>query len=105
MKSCDVIILGGGPAGCATALSLRSHAPSLSVALIEASAYDRPRIGEVLPAIARTFLNHLRIWEAFETEGFQTVHSTSFVWGHPFRAENHFIYSMHGSGWHLDRRR
>lgn len=105
LKSRDVIILGGGPAGCATALSLRAHAPSLSVALIEASSYDRPRIGEVLPAVARPFLNHLGIWEAFQLEGFQTVHSTSSAWGHPFRAENHFIYSLHGSGWHLDRRR
>lgn len=105
LKSCDVIILGGGPAGCATSLSLRAHAPSLSVVLIEASSYDSPRIGEVLPAIARTFLHHLRIWEAFEAEGFQTVHSTSSAWGHPFRAENHFIYSLHGAGWHLDRRR
>jgi 2-polyprenyl-6-methoxyphenol hydroxylase-like FAD-dependent oxidoreductase len=49
----DVLILGGGPAGCATALALRAHAPALSVALLEAGHYDRPRIGEVLPAAAR----------------------------------------------------
>lgn len=73
--------------------------------LIEASSYDRPRTGEVLPAVARTILNHLGIWESFEAERFQTVHSSSSVWGLPFRAENHFIYSLHGAGWHLDRRR
>jgi 2-polyprenyl-6-methoxyphenol hydroxylase-like FAD-dependent oxidoreductase len=33
----DVAIVGGGPAGCATALSLRSHEPSLSVIIIEAA--------------------------------------------------------------------
>jgi len=27
------------------------------------------------------------------------------VWGRPLRQENHFIYSLHGSGWHLDRAR
>lgn len=104
-KSCDVAIIGGGPAGCATALSLRSHAPSLSVTLIEASSYDNPRIGEVLPSVARTFLNHLGIWEAFCGAQFQTVHSISSVWGQPFRSENHFIYSLQGAGWHLDRAR
>jgi len=105
LKSCDVIILGGGPAGSATALSLRAESPSLSVTLVEASSYDRPRIGEVLPAIARTLMNHLGIWEAFQAERFQTARSISSAWGHPFRAENHFIYSLHGQGWHLDRRR
>ena len=42
----DVVILGGGPAGAAAALSLRRHAPSLSVALVEQSNYDAPRVGE-----------------------------------------------------------
>ena len=31
----DVAIAGGGPGGCATALSLRAHAPSLSVAIVK----------------------------------------------------------------------
>lgn len=102
-NSCDVVILGGGPAGCATALSLRTHAPSLSVIIIESSSYDRPRIGEVLPAVARTFLDHLGIWKAFQAEHFQSAYSTSSIWGQPFRSENHFIYSLQGAGWHLDR--
>jgi flavin-dependent dehydrogenase len=84
---------------------LRTHAPSLSVTLIESSSYDSPRIGEVLPAVARTFLDHLGIWEAFQGERFQTAHSTSSIWGQPFRSENHFIYSLQGAGWNLDRAR
>jgi flavin-dependent dehydrogenase len=101
----DVIILGGGPAGCATAISLREHAPSLSVALVEASSYDRPRIGEVLPALARVFLDHLRAWEAFQAERYRAAHSTTSIWGDTARRENHFIYSTHGAGWHVDRTR
>jgi len=49
IESYDVVILGGGPAGAATALSLRSHAPDLSVALIEQTNYHAMRIGETLP--------------------------------------------------------
>jgi flavin-dependent dehydrogenase len=99
------MILGGGPAGCATAISLRAHAPALSVALVEASSYDQPRIGEVLPAVARVFLQHLGVWAEFQAEQHRPVYSTSSAWGHSRPQENHFIYSPHGSGWHLDRAR
>ena len=64
----DVLILGGGPAGSATALALRKHAPGLSVLLVESSSYDQPRIGEVLPAPAKVLLEHLGVWTDFEKE-------------------------------------
>lgn len=101
----DIVIIGGGPAGCATALSLQTTAPSLTHILIEASSYDRPRIGEVLPSVARSLLDQLGVWQAFEAERFQPSHSISSAWGNSFRAENHFIFSPGGAGWHLDRAR
>lgn len=97
------MILGGGPAGCATALSLRELCPSLDILLLEASAYDKTRIGEVLPAIARPLLEHLGIREAFEAQGFRSVHSQAAAWGQSQLIENHFIYSARGAGWHLER--
>jgi flavin-dependent dehydrogenase len=101
----DVIILGGGPAGCATALSLRAHAPALSVTLVEASSYEGRRVGEVLPAVARVFLEHLGVWPAFQAERHRPVHGTSSAWGTSLRRENRFIYTTRGAGWHLDRAR
>lgn len=97
--------MGGGPAGCATALSLRSRYPSLNIVLIEASDYDKPRVGEVLPAIARPLLAHLGVWEGFKAEQFRTVHSQAAAWGQSSLLENHFIYSARGAGWHLSRTR
>jgi flavin-dependent dehydrogenase len=101
----DVVIIGGGPAGCATALSLRAHAPALSVALVEASSYETRRVGEVLPSVARVFLEHLGVWPAFQAERHRPVHATASAWGTPARRENHSIYTTRGAGWHLDRAR
>src|SRR5262249_20974311 len=98
-----VAIVGGGPGGSATALSLLSYAPSLTVALIEASRYDAPRIGETLPPPAREILEHLDVWEAFRAQGHREVYGTSAVWGSTATVENEFIYMPAGTGWHLDR--
>jgi flavin-dependent dehydrogenase len=102
--NCDVLIIGGGPAGSATALSLKKHAPQLSTVLVEASSYGQPRAGEVLPALAAGLMERLDIRLAFEKEQFPNVHSSISIWGHPGSYENHFIFSPHGPGWHLDRK-
>jgi len=99
----DVAIVGGGPAGSATALALRAHAPSLSVALIETSRYESPRIGETLPPPARQMLEHLGVWEAFRAQGHREVFGTRAVWGTRCPLDNDFIYVPGGTGWHLDR--
>jgi flavin-dependent dehydrogenase len=100
---CDVAIVGGGPGGCATALSLRSHARSLAVVLIEASAYQPPRLGETLPPLARRLLEHLGVWEAFERQGHREVYGTAAAWGDAGLRENDFIFTPHNTAWHLDR--
>jgi len=99
----DVAIIGGGPAGSATALSLRAHAPGLSVVLLESSSYDAVRIGETLPPAARPVLEHLGVWEAFRAQGHREVHGTAAAWGTSQPVDNDFLYYARGSGWHLDR--
>ena len=102
-SSFDVAIVGGGPAGSATALSLRSHAPSLAVVLIEASRYETLRIGETLPPPARPILEHLGVWPAFQDQGHRQAHGTTAVWGRPVPLDNDFFYMPANIGWHLDR--
>jgi 2-polyprenyl-6-methoxyphenol hydroxylase-like FAD-dependent oxidoreductase len=87
----------------ATALSLRRYAPALSVALIEASSYAEPRLGETLPPIGRSLLEHLGVWDAFRAQAHQPVYGTAAAWGEPITREHPFIYTAHGAGWHLDR--
>lgn len=100
----DVIILGGGPAGTATALALRKQDPALSVAIVESSAYDRTRVGETLPPGIRPLLEQLDLWPAFLRRSYLPAFGTCAVWGSQDLHENEFIYSPHGQGWHLDRR-
>lgn len=99
----DVAIVGGGPAGCAAALSLRSHAPALSVVLVEGTGYESPRIGETLSPLAGRLLRHLGVWEAFLAGNHCEVHGTAAAWGEPVPHENDFLFNAHGNGWHLDR--
>jgi len=104
MQVFDVVILGGGPAGCAAALSLRHEEPALSVAILEASAYEEPRIGETLPPNIDALLVHLRVWDQFVASGPLAAFASRSCWGSPTVGENEFIFQKQGKGWHLDRR-
>lgn len=94
----DVAIAGAGPAGSACAISLCSR---FSVALIEASRFDTPRLGETLSPAARPILRHLGVWP----EGHAEAHGTAAVWGGPTLHENDYLFLARGPGWHLDRAR
>lgn len=102
-SSFDVAIVGGGPGGSATALSLCAHAPSLSVVLIEASRYETPRIGETLPPPTRSILEHLGVWELFRAQGHRETYGTSAAWGAGIPLDNEFIHLPANIGWHVDR--
>ncbi|HEY2321560.1 MAG TPA: NAD(P)/FAD-dependent oxidoreductase [Thermoanaerobaculia bacterium] len=99
----DVVIIGAGPAGSACALTLRAHAPSLSVALYEASRFETPRLGETLPPAARTLLDQLGVFDAFRAAGHREVYGTASSWGSARPIDNDFVFFAHGPGWHLDR--
>jgi len=105
IESYDVVILGGGPSGAATALSLRSHAPGLSVALIEQTNYHAMRIGETLPPAVRPLLERIEVWQAFLAEDHLPAYGTSAAWGSDTLHENEFFFQPAQRGWHLDRRR
>lgn len=86
-------------------MSLRKHAPSLSLALIEQSSYSTIRIGETLPPTVQPLLEQLGVWSAFLNEGHTPAYGTSAAWGSDKLWANEFIFHAVGHGWHLDRRR
>jgi flavin-dependent dehydrogenase len=103
--SCDVAVIGGGPAGSACAIALRQTFPALSVLMIEATDYTRPRAGEVLPPLARGVLSHLGVLEQVNGSQARPSCGLASAWGSHTLEERDYFYGTTGEGWHLDRSR
>lgn len=102
--ACAVAVLGGGPAGCAAALSLRRRGVD-GVVLVEGGDRDRVRVGESLPPDTRVALERLGVWESFLADGHEPCVGSCSAWGADELGYNDFLFNPHGNGWHLDRRR
>jgi 2-polyprenyl-6-methoxyphenol hydroxylase-like FAD-dependent oxidoreductase len=102
--SCDVAVIGAGPAGAACALALR-QAKVASVVLVDGGRPAGPAIGETIPPDARLLLDRLGLWQAFLEEGHEPCLGSSSAWGNATLGYNDFLLNPQGSGWHLDRAR
>jgi flavin-dependent dehydrogenase len=102
-RDCDVVVLGGGPAGAATAMTLARA--GRSVVIVEKARYQRPRVGETLPPSARPLLARLGVWERFVGAGHVPSPGVLSAWGDAALHQTHFIRHPYGQGWHLDRQR
>lgn len=96
----DIIILGGGPAGSSTALSLLQK--GYSVAIVEKTDYSAIRAGETIQPQTSSLLNELKISEEVFNPHIPS-NAIQSVWGEASLKENNFIYNPYGHGWHLDR--
>ena len=102
----DVVIVGGGPAGAATALTLLKYT-GLRCLLVDATPdkADPFKVGEtVSPAFLR-LLAYLGGDQAFLEDGHQPAYAAYAAWGSPMPVERHSIHSGNGHGWHLHRAR
>jgi flavin-dependent dehydrogenase len=104
MASYDVLVLGGGPAGLACALTLRRHGKR-SVAVVERSKYAAPRIGETLAPGLQGTLEYLGVSDSFAADGHRRAFGVAAAWGSAMLATRDFILTPFGTAWHLDRRR
>jgi flavin-dependent dehydrogenase len=79
--SCDVAIIGGGPAGSTTAALIRKYAPEVSVLVLEKAKFPRDHVGESqLPAIS-AILDEMGCWEEIENSGFPLKVGATYRWG------------------------
>src|SRR5471030_3165068 len=99
----DVVVIGGGPAGIATALALVRA--GRQVAVIERTRYDCVRIGETLPPRARPLLAALGLPTQLQHDGHLDAPGIVTAWGDATPRCNDFIVNPYGNGWHLDRPR
>lgn len=99
----DVIVIGGGPGGSATALALARC--GWSVTVIERSDYHDMRIGESLAPSIRPQLQALGLWQSFQEDSHLPAYGVLNAWGSGELYDNAYIFDPYGVGWHIDRRR
>ena len=102
MHAVDVVIVGAGPAGAATAINL---APFQRVLMVERRAEVAPRVGESLVPAARRLFADMGLLERFLLEQHEPWYGNRSVWGSSEPEERDFLRDPDGHGWHLDRPR
>lgn len=99
----DVAVIGGGPAGAATALALARSGCSVVVA--ERAAAPTLRVGETLPPRIRLVLEQLGVWDEFSAADHIPSVGNRSTWGAADPVDHDFIFNPYGAGWHIDRQR
>jgi len=98
----DVVVVGAGPAGSATARRLALG--GCHVALVERTRFDAARIGESLAPNVQPLLRDLGVWENFLAVSPLPSLGTRSVWGGDAELRTHsHLMSPWGCGWHVDR--
>lgn len=82
-STADVVVVGGGPAGSATAIWCARH--GLRVVLVERQAFPRHRPGETLPPGVEPLFRQLGVLETVERAAFTRHPGTWVTWSGPPR--------------------
>jgi flavin-dependent dehydrogenase len=98
-SSADVVVAGAGPAGSACAATLARA--GADVLLVEASGFDRPRIGETLSPRALSAVRRL----GHEPAGHREATAIRSAWGSDDLYEHSYVFDLGQGGLHLDRTR
>lgn len=99
----DVLVLGGGPAGCAAAIELARS--GLTVAVLERSRYADDRIGDTLPPDVAPWLARLGLTDVVRTTPGIESPGVLSLWGGTVVGETDFVFNPYGPGRHIDRTR
>jgi len=95
----DVIVVGGGPAGCAFAVTATRCGHR--VVLLDEGRRLRTWPGEALPAGGGELV--ASIFGADVLSGHAPAYGTSAAWGSAELVDHSFMAHWSGHGWHLDR--
>lgn len=100
--SWDVLILGAGPAGCATAMGLMAAGVE-RVLLVDKPQAKRFPIGESATPDIAGLLAEFGLDNRLGQMGHTPYHGNLSLWGDDAPQLGHFLPKGRGHGWHLDR--
>jgi flavin-dependent dehydrogenase len=101
VEALDAVVVGGGPAGSACAITLA--AAGRTVLLVDEGGRRPGREGDVLPPEVRPALERLGLWARFGSTRPLPSPGIVSVWGDDEPAVKDFIWSPYGDAWHVDR--
>src|SRR3954447_5651935 len=101
VKPDRVAVLGCGPAGAATAITLAAR--GISVVAIDPRPAGQWEPGEGLPAAANAALRKLGLWPSFQAGGHLPASGFQSCWGSAEPAFRPALLDPRGPSWQLDR--
>ena len=98
----DVVIIGAGPSGLASAIAIASKS-QLSVLVLDQRDKDHQRVGENIPPETLILLQKLGLESQFYQDGHEVCPGFASVWGSDSVGYNDFIVNPYGQSWRLNR--
>ena len=81
-ESADAIVVGGGPAGCTTAILLKQYNPSARIIVLEKEKFPRHHVGESTLPDANAVLHKLGVIDDLNRAGFPIKCGLTYKWRH-----------------------
>lgn len=101
-KTYDVVVLGAGPAGLATALTLCNYS-NYHILVVDAGQQIRERAGESAPPDLLFLLRRLQLEETFLAAGHARSPGSAVLWGRDVIGYNDHLLNPMGPSWRLHR--
>ncbi|MEJ2526365.1 MAG: NAD(P)/FAD-dependent oxidoreductase [Desulfuromonadales bacterium] len=99
-----ILILGGGPAGSATAVALSQHGIDAEL-ILAFKEKSRDPIGETIPPAATHAMKQLGLEGLLDENIHLPCPGSASIWGSETPGHNDFFIDPTGKGFHLDRAR
>lgn len=79
--TCDIAVIGGGPAACTLGTLLKKYNPELDVVLLEREVFPRDHVGESQIPHLMHVLHEMNVWDKVEAANFPIKIGGRYKWG------------------------